>query len=188
MEPDFSMHLDPTLPTMEEVESSYGNVLFSILHLSRSLIEKQSQNDYMRQGYQKNDLLGRIISTEANCANLQVCQNPARWRCRLLPWSANVLSGCCRTLHDKLIYHSYRNGLGLYFQDAGLWEVGVRLWCGAYGRELSLSGLLLGACSLLEAEKDQADDQPPQPARQVDLDDHPPMTMIIPSMTMIDAT
>ena len=28
LDPDFSMHLDPTLPTLEEVRGSYGNVLF----------------------------------------------------------------------------------------------------------------------------------------------------------------
>jgi len=28
MDPDFSMDLDPTLPTLEEVRSSYGNVIF----------------------------------------------------------------------------------------------------------------------------------------------------------------
>jgi hypothetical protein len=41
MDPDFSMDLDPTLPTVEEVRGSYGNVFIpSILHLSPSLIEE----------------------------------------------------------------------------------------------------------------------------------------------------
>jgi hypothetical protein len=159
---------------MEEVRSSYGNVLFSILHLSRSLIEKQSQNDYMRQWLPKRmTYLGRIISTEATVLTCKVCQNPARWRCLCCLGRPMFCRGCCRTLHDKLIYHKLQKWTGLYFQDAGLWEVGVRLCVGHMGENCPSQELLLGACSLLEAEKDQADDQPPQPARQVDLDDHP---------------
>jgi hypothetical protein len=37
---DFSMHLDPTLPTVEEVRGSYGNVFFQILQLSPLLIKE----------------------------------------------------------------------------------------------------------------------------------------------------
>lgn len=36
IDPDYSMHLDPSLPTEEEVRGSYGNVFNPTIKLSRS--------------------------------------------------------------------------------------------------------------------------------------------------------
>jgi hypothetical protein len=109
--------------------------------------------------------LGRIISTEATELTCKVCQEPARWRCLCCLGRPMFCRGCCRQLHNKLIYHRLQKWTGLYFQDAGLWEVGVRLCVGHMGENCPSQETLLEACSLLEAEKDRADARPPEPDR-----------------------
>lgn len=112
--------------------------------------------------------LGRIISTEATELTCKVCQEPARWRCLGCLGRPMFCRGCCRKLHNKLIYHRLQKWTGLYFQDAGLWEVGVRLCVGHMGENCPSQETLLDACSLLEAQKDRADVQLPQPERHND--------------------
>ena len=73
-------------------------------------------------------------------------------------------------MHNKLIYHRLQKWTGLYFKDAGLWEVGVRLCLGHMGEICPSQEILLEACCLLEAQKDEADVLLPQPERH-DLPD-----------------
>ena len=101
--------------------------------------------------------LGRIISTEGSEESCKVCREPARWRCLCCLGRPMFCRTCCRTSHNKLIYHKIQKWTGLYFQDAGLWEVGVRLCVGHMGEDCPSQETLLASCSLLEAEKDRAD-------------------------------
>lgn len=107
--------------------------------------------------------LDRIIRSEATTElTCKVCQNPARWRCLCCLGRPMFCRACCRISHNKLIYHKLQKWTGQYFQDAGLWEVGVRLCVGHMGENCPSQETLLEACSLLEAQKDVVDVQLPQ--------------------------
>jgi CxC2 like cysteine cluster associated with KDZ transposases len=114
--------------------------------------------------------LGRIISTEWSELTCKVCKETARWRCLCCLGRPMFCRGCCRKSHDKLIYHRLQKWTGLYFQDAGLWEVGVRLCVGHMGENCPSQETLLETCSILEDEKDRADVQLPHPKRYEDPD------------------
>ncbi|KAF8801189.1 hypothetical protein BYT27DRAFT_7216294 [Phlegmacium glaucopus] len=98
-ETNYSMYLDATLPTDEEVRAAYGN----------------SQN--MQQWLPKRSAyLECLLRTEGN----------EKWT-------------------------------GQFFQDAGLWEVGVQLSVGHMGGNCPSQGVLLEACWVLETQKDKED-------------------------------
>ncbi|KAF8815961.1 hypothetical protein BYT27DRAFT_7021605, partial [Phlegmacium glaucopus] len=61
------------------------------------------------------------------------CQKLARWRCLCCLSRPMFCRECCRTTHEQLIYHQLQKWTGRFFQDAGLWEVGVRLSVGHMG-------------------------------------------------------
>jgi hypothetical protein len=114
----------------------------------------------MRQWLPKRSTyLGRILCTEGNELKTCTCQKPARWRCLCCLGRPMYCRGCCRISHGKLIYHRLQKWTGLFFQDAGLWEVGVRLCVGHMGDNCPSQETLLEACRSLEDEKDRADDQ-----------------------------
>ena len=64
---------------------------------------------------------------------------------------------CCRVDHRHLIQHRIQKWTGLFFQDASLWEVGVRLCVGHMGKDCPSQEALLEACHLTEAQKDELD-------------------------------
>jgi len=64
---------------------------------------------------------------------------------------------CCRVYHSQLIHHQIQKWTGLFFQDALLWEVGVRLCVGHMGRDCPSQEALLEACRITEAQKDDLD-------------------------------
>jgi hypothetical protein len=88
-----------------------------------------------------------------------VCRKQARWRCICCLGRPMYCRGCCRISHSKLIDHRLQKWTGLFFQDAGLWEVGVRLSLGHMGDDCPSQKTLLEKCRSLENQKDQADDQ-----------------------------
>ncbi|KAF8808468.1 hypothetical protein BYT27DRAFT_7006353, partial [Phlegmacium glaucopus] len=53
------------------------------------------------------------------------CQKLACWRCLCCLSQPMFCCKCCRTTHEQLIYHRLQKWTGQFFQDAGLWEVGV---------------------------------------------------------------
>lgn len=117
--------------------------------------------------------LARILRTEGSELNCIVCRGSARWRCLCCLGRPMFCRGCCRKSHGKLIYHRLQKWTGLYFQDASLWEVGVRLCVGHMGENCPSQETLLEACSSLEAIKDKADvpnAQFQQPQRHDDPD------------------
>ena len=107
--------------------------------------------------------LGRILSTEGNeLKTCMLCQKLGRWCCLCCLGRPMYCRGCCRISHRRLIYHRLQKWTGLFFQDAGLWEVGVRLCIGHMGENCPSQETLLDACCLLEAKNDQADDRATQ--------------------------
>jgi hypothetical protein len=120
--------------------------------------------------------LERIIRTEGSDLTCKLCNESARWRCLCCLGRPMFCRGCCRISHNKLIYHRLQKWTGLYFQEAGLWEVGVRLCVGHMGENCPSQETLLGACTLLEEAKDRADLQlsPPELHNYPDDDDPNP--------------
>ena len=104
--------------------------------------------------------LGHILHSEGNeLKTCTVCQKPARWRCLCCLGLPMYCRGCCRNSHSKLIYHRIQKWTSLFFQDASLWEVGMRLCLGHKGDNCPSQITLLEACRSSENEKDRADDQ-----------------------------
>ena len=64
---------------------------------------------------------------------------------------------CCRDAHQFLIYHRIEKWNGRFFQDASLWEVGVRLHIGHQGLKCPSQSVLLDACAVDEENKDEQD-------------------------------
>ena len=114
----------------------------------------------MRQWLPKRSTyLGRILLTEGNeLKTCMVCQKSARWRCLCCLGRPLYCRGCCRISHKNLIYHRLQKWTGKFFQDASLWEVGVRLHVGHMGENCPSQVALLEECRILEAKKDQTDD------------------------------
>jgi hypothetical protein len=139
----------------------------------------------MRQWLPKRSAyLNRILLTEGKevktCTD---CQKPARWRCLCCLSRPMYCRQCCRTTHQQLIYHRLQKWTGRFFQDAGLWEVGVRLCVGHMGRDCPSQAVLLQACQTYEANKDLEDDlatednfvrTPQSPEPQFPPDANPP--------------
>jgi hypothetical protein len=130
----------------------------SILFLT-VLIAEQNQNDYMRQWLPKRSAyIRRILVTEGyKVKNCTCCQKVARWRCLCCLSRPMYCRECCRVSHEQLIYHRLQKWTGKFFQDAGLWEVGVRLSVGHMGGNCPAQQVLHEACDVLEAGKDRED-------------------------------
>jgi len=113
----------------------------------------------MRQWLPKRSAyLNRIFLTEGNEVRICThCQKSARWRCLCCLGRPMYCRECCRTTHRQLIYHRLQKWTGQFFQDAGLWEVGVRLCVGHMGEDCPSQGELLRACQTYEANKDRED-------------------------------
>jgi hypothetical protein len=92
------------------------------------------------------------------------CEMAARWRCLCCLSRPMFCRACCRTTHQQLIYHRIQKWTGKFFQDAALWEVGVRLCVGHVGGDCPSQRALLDACQHLEAQKDLRD--------EVSVDEH----------------
>ncbi|KAF8802880.1 hypothetical protein BYT27DRAFT_7305988 [Phlegmacium glaucopus] len=106
-----------------------------------------------RSGY-----LGRILLTEGNeVKTCTCCPKLAHWRCLCCLGRPVYCRKCCRNSHRQLIYHRLQKWTGTFYQDAGLWEVGVRLSVGHMG----------GNCP---AQKDFAG---PADSDSVNVDDDP---------------
>lgn len=114
----------------------------------------------MRQWLPKRSTyLRQILLTEGNeVKTCTGCQKSAHWRCLCCLSRPMYCRECCRTTHQQLIYHRLQKWTGRFFQDAGLWEVGVRLCVGHMGQSCPSQGDLLKACGIYEAQKDQEDD------------------------------
>ncbi|KAF8816202.1 hypothetical protein BYT27DRAFT_7070654, partial [Phlegmacium glaucopus] len=61
------------------------------------------------------------------------CTKLACWRCLCCLGRPVYCRKCCRNSHQQLIYHRLQKWTGTFYQDAGLWEVGVRLSVGHMG-------------------------------------------------------
>src|ERR1700729_3188933 len=102
--------------------------------------------------------LRRIIAAEGTNANVCIrCKKAARWRCRSCLARPMFCRSCCRASHQFLIYHRIEKWNGKFFQDAWLWEVGVRLHIGHQGLECPSQSILLDACKGDEENKDERD-------------------------------
>jgi hypothetical protein len=129
--------------------------------------------------------LRQMLSTEGNegqtCTH---CERPARWRCLCCLGRPMYCRECCRVYHRQLIHHRIQKWTGLFFQDASLWEVGVRLCVGHMGQDCPSQEALLGACRITEAQKDDLDNLsvtqynfgpiPNQPVFQANYNPDPP--------------
>ncbi|KAF8816373.1 hypothetical protein BYT27DRAFT_7221526 [Phlegmacium glaucopus] len=113
----------------------------------------------MRQWLPKRSAyLKHLLRTEANnVKTCTCCTKLARWRCLCCLSRPMFCRECCRITHKQLIYHRLQKWTGWFFQDAGLWEVGVRLSVGHMGEKCPSQGVLLEACRDLEARKDRED-------------------------------
>ena len=102
--------------------------------------------------------LKQIINAEAtNCNACIHCRQAAHWRCRgCLGWPI-FCRACCQASHQTLIYHWIEKWNGRFFQDAWLWEVGVRIHLGHQGLECPSQTILLDACKVNEQNKDEKD-------------------------------
>jgi len=102
--------------------------------------------------------LRRIIAGEGTEANTCIrCEKAACWRCRTCLARPMFCRACCRVTHQFLIYHRIEKWNGRFFQDASLWEVGVRLHVGHQGLECPSQSVLLDACKVEEENKDERD-------------------------------
>ena len=102
--------------------------------------------------------LRQMLATEANggqtCSR---CERVPRWRCLCCLGRPMYCRGCCREAHRNLIHHRIQKWTGLFFQDASLWEVGVRLCVGHMGQDCPAHEALLEACRITEAQRDELD-------------------------------
>jgi hypothetical protein len=102
--------------------------------------------------------LERMLSSEGteqkSCTR---CGSIARWRCLCCLGRPMYCRECCRMYHRQLIHHRIQKWTGLFFQDASLWEVGVRLCVGHMGQNCPSQEPLLEACRITEAQKDELD-------------------------------
>jgi len=104
------------------------------------------------------DYLRRIIASEGTEVKACIrCKKAARWRCRSCLAQPMFCRMCCRTSHQFLIYHRIEKWNGQFFQDASLWEVGVRLHAGHQGLECPSRSVLLNNCQVDEEKKDEED-------------------------------
>jgi hypothetical protein len=102
--------------------------------------------------------LRRIIMAEGTNSNVcNHCKKAARWRCRSCLGRPMFCRACCRAGHYSLIYHRIEKWNGSFFQDAWLWEVGVRLHIGHQGLECPSQSDLLDACRANEENRDCRD-------------------------------
>jgi hypothetical protein len=103
--------------------------------------------------------LRRIIMAEGtDGSKCSRCHSEgARWRCRSCLGRPMFCRACCRTNHRLLIYHRIEKWNGRFFQDASLWEVGVRLHLGHQGLECPSQSDLLDACKANEENRDRTD-------------------------------
>lgn len=102
--------------------------------------------------------LRRIIAAEGVEVNTCIhCDKVARWRCQCCLGRPMFCRECCRNSHRQHIYHRIQKWTGRFFQDASLWEVGVRLNVGHVGQECPSQSCLLEACRFVEERKDAED-------------------------------
>jgi hypothetical protein len=102
--------------------------------------------------------LQRMVANEGNEIKTCIrCEKAARWRCRSCLARPMFCRECCRATHRLLIYHRVEKWNGKFFQDASLWEVGVRLNVGHGGLECPSQDALLEACRVDEENKDELD-------------------------------
>jgi hypothetical protein len=101
--------------------------------------------------------LERMLSSEGTEQKCCTCGSVARWRCLCCLGRPMYCRQCCRMYHRQLIHHRIQKWTGLFFQDASLWEVGVRLCVGHMGRNCPSQEPLMEACCITEAQKDELD-------------------------------
>jgi len=87
----------------------------------------------------------------------KLCQQPARWHCLCCLGRPMFCQHCCRNQHEFLIFHQVQKWTGRFFQDASLWEVGVRLCIGHSGQRCPSQQILMGSCDDKENENDELD-------------------------------
>jgi hypothetical protein len=88
----------------------------------------------------------------------------------MLPRSANVLSGLLQVIPQQTYLSQVTEMDRPVLPRCRYMGGGFTIMRGAYGGDLPLQETLLGACGLLEAEKDRADVQLPPPERKHDQD------------------
>jgi hypothetical protein len=106
----------------------------------------------------RNMYLQRILAGEGiSSSACESCQLPGRWRCLCCLGRPLFCRRCCRSQHQRLIFHRVQKWTGKFFQDASLWEVGVRLSIGHGGDNCPSQETLIECCATLEERKDELD-------------------------------
>ena len=119
----------------------------------------KTQNNYMEMWLLKHPAhLWQIIMAEGTNSNIcNHCKKPAWWRCWSCLSQPMFCRACCRASHHSLMYHKIEKWDGRFFQDAWLWQVGVRLNLGHQGLECPSQSDLLDACKVNEENRDHQD-------------------------------
>ena len=102
--------------------------------------------------------LRQMLATEAHGGQTcSCCERVPQWQCLCCLSQPMYCQHCCQEEHRNLIHHRIQKWTGLFFQDASLWEVGVRLCVGHMGQDCPAHKALLEACRITEAQKDELD-------------------------------
>lgn len=150
--------IQPSPPKIKSGSLMVGYVARSVINCFSNVVY-QTQNDYMRAYLPKrNTFLGCILAGEAiSSMSCESCGQPARWRCLSCLGRPILCRGCCRRSHRQLIFHRVQKWTGKFFQDAGLWEVGVRLSVGHGGGPCPEQQIMMDSCASIEEQKDEED-------------------------------